>query len=111
MKYEMEIADADIQALEHFVPNAKEWIDTAIRSKVESCKKQLIRKQIEAALENNAPIPSTAADVLAQVFEQKDYKNRAQRIAEDAELPTVEAEREVEQIPVKDDGESATPSI
>lgn len=79
MIYKRELTHAEIKALEHYVVDVTEWIDTAITEKIKSCQKRIIRTEIQNAIDNGLPIPTTADDVLAQVFKRDGYMTRKQR--------------------------------
>lgn len=79
MIYTRELTDDEIQALEHLVPDAKEWIDTAINEKIANCKKRLVREYVDKAIEKNTPLPSDASAIVSAIVTDKDYRNRKQR--------------------------------
>lgn len=79
MKYERKLSDQEVQILQHYVPDAMEWIDTAITEKIEGCRKKFLRAAIDKAIATNSPLPSTAGDIINQAFSDKAYKNRKQR--------------------------------
>lgn len=81
--YSLEISDEEIALMEHFVANAKEWIDAAISGKIENCRKRIIKSEIDKAIEAATPIPSTAQEIVGNFLSAKDYKSRKQRDIED----------------------------
>lgn len=83
LSYTRELTDDEVAALEHMVPDAAQWIDTAINEKIANCKKRLIREYVDNAIENNLPLPSEASAVFSTIVTQKDYMNRKQRDAAD----------------------------
>lgn len=107
MIYKRELTDEEIKCLAHFVPDVQAWIDEAIAQKIEGCKKRILRQEVERALDNNLPIPSTSSEILDQVFAQPDYKNRKQKIDEDEKPAEIKPMPE----PVEENGESVKTPI
>ena len=79
MKIHVEISQTDLKALEHYVEDAKAWVENAVAEKVAACKKRLARQEIDRALAENDTIPPTLDDIIEQIFTAPTYKNRKAR--------------------------------
>jgi hypothetical protein len=97
---------ADEMALmEHYVVDAKGWIDTAITEKIENCRRRIIKEEMNKAIENDLPLPPRPADLVTAVFSSKDYMSRRQR-DEEQSATLVEATVDPEPVDgVKEDGQ------
>jgi hypothetical protein len=94
LSYQREISDDDIKAMEHYVLDAKEWIDDAITQKIKSCKKRLVQRMVDDAISTDSPLPANVSGSLAEFFGKPEYKNRKEREKEELAPPQETIEKE-----------------
>ena len=78
------ITDVDQKALENDLIDIQEWIEQALRSKINNCKKRMEREwtprlQADPIVET---IPANRDALILIIVEREDYKNRVQREVE-----------------------------
>ncbi len=98
MIYTRELTDDDMVALEHLVPDVKEWIDTVISEKIMACKKRIVRGFIDKAIDEGLLIPTSVPEIISAVVTAKDYKNQRQRDMPDT-LPVDETPIAIDPMP------------
>lgn len=79
------ITDADERALLNDLTDIDDWVQKAVIGKINSCKKRIVRAGVTTLVNDPAvtTIPATDDEIVATIVARPDYKNRAQREAED----------------------------
>ena len=80
MKIEIVLSENDIACLEHDLLDIEKWVRDAVAGKINACKKRMINQHTpkliaDADVQN---IAGNEADLIAQIRGHKDYKNRKQ---------------------------------
>lgn len=83
-------SDEEIKIVEHDVFNAEDWIVTAWKSKVESCKNRMINEEQRRLIESNQPVPKRS-DIIKLCL-GKQYKSRRQRENESTKIITIQGQ-------------------
>ncbi len=80
------ISDADEKAMLNDLLDINDWVQAAVVGKINNCKKRMAT-QAASVLKADPSIesmPATDDGLIAALFDRADYKNRAERDAEEA---------------------------
>jgi hypothetical protein len=82
--YTVTISAADETALDNDLLDKNNWIQEAVRGKINNCKKRMINtwRPIVFADDSVTTIPANDDDFIAMIIARDDYKTRAEREAE-----------------------------
>lgn len=84
-RFTIEITDLEYQAMSDILVDPRQWARDAVRGKVASCVKKVVRKEQDRLVKDPAisTIPATVDGILESHFAQPDYKTRAHRDGEE----------------------------
>jgi len=77
------LSPVDESVLKNDLFDIQEWVESALRGKINNCKKRMCRewRDILYADESVTQIPNDNDELVALVVARNDYKNRAEREA------------------------------
>ena len=81
LKITVNISDADQLALENDLLDINQWVQDAVKGKINQCKKRFLREWTTKLIADPAvnTIPAIASAFVAEVVARPDYKNRVKR--------------------------------
>lgn len=88
MELSVTITEDEYKAIADHVISVEEWLQTAISEKAANCISRIIPRETERLINdpNVDNIPATKDALLFSHFSQPDYRDRAERDAEDSDL-------------------------
>lgn len=95
IRYTVELTELEQQILKHQLLNVNEWIQGAVRGKINKCRKAMLQEASRALLSDpdTENIPATEEGVLSTFMSMTGYKNREDRELESM-TDLLEAEHE-----------------
>jgi hypothetical protein len=88
LKDGIDITDLEELALKDSLLDSEQWLREALRGKIANCKKRMRRQWFQILLDDPTvtSIPALEDALIALIVARPDYKNRAERDAEEASL-------------------------
>jgi len=80
-KLSVEITDLEWEAFADTVLDPQQWVEDAVRAKVNKCIGRVVKKEQQRLLDDPTveTIPATIDGILRSHLAQSDYKNRSER--------------------------------
>ena len=81
MQITINLTDNEVKYLQNDLLDINQWVQDAVKGKINNCKKRLIKswQPILLADAEVETIPATEDGMLSVIIAHKDYKNRAER--------------------------------
>jgi len=85
MDITISLTDNEVKCLENDLLDIQEWVEQAVRNKVESCKSRLVQEWVPKLMndESVATIPANESELISAIMVREDYKTRVQRKLEE----------------------------